>query len=167
MNREATVAVGLMVGLCGLSCTGGEASPSPKMETGTRPDCKQFQRVTVNLTPGSSLCKAVAAPPKVCVQPDGVIEWQIKNTCKDLQTKAKPAFEIALAGDYGWAFEGCVPRLEHVGKQPEGGPRPRGNRLLCGIPEDAPESVDPENLYKYSVQGAEIDTLDPDIEIHR
>jgi hypothetical protein len=148
MRREAAMAVGLMLGFCATSCTGGKA-PSPPSP---RDDCKDLARVNVTLTPGSSLCEPQAHPDKVCVHQGGVVEWKITNSCGNLESGEKPAFEIALQ-NAPWAFEGCVPRLERV--------PPNRTRLICGIPEDAPKDT-----YKYNVEGEKIKTLDPDIEIN-
>jgi hypothetical protein len=167
MRREVAMAAGLMLGFCALSCTRGGAPPPPAPEK----THKKYARVTVTLKKDpnneAAKCQTRAEPDPIYVTPDGVVEWTIKNKCRDLQARAKPAFEIAnlrlkkTDGSPGWAFESCVPRLDHVKYEDDSGHgRPKDNRLFCGVPEDAPEGV-----YEYDIQGEEIATLDPGIEI--
>jgi hypothetical protein len=122
--------------------------------------------VKVTLTPRGQVC-AAAVPPaqnRVCVVQGGVVRWRIHNACRDLKTKARPAFEVAnvrikSTGEAPkWAFEGCSLRLDDLPQART----PKGQVLLCGVPEDADVGI-----YKYDIQGEEVETLDPDIEVRR
>lgn len=164
MRRDSAAAAVLLTILGTWSCADKQA-PSPPPPSPT-PRCLEVAEVNVTLAPRDQVC--VAAVPstqnRVCVVQGGVVRWRIHNACRDLKSTTQPAFEVAnvrikkTAEAPKWAFEGCSLRLDDVPLERT----PKGQVLLCGVPVDA----DPE-VYKYDIQGAEIERLDPDIEVRR
>jgi hypothetical protein len=166
--RLETIALAtLVLGVAAWSCT----RPEPKPVGPPPGACADLAQVVVTLTPGAAgsgqdTCRAQAMPPEVCVVQGGIVRWRINNVCKKLETRpgGPPAFEIARIVDKKtgepalWGSEACRLQLDAV----EEGMPPKGNIVLCAVPEDAEVAV-----YKYDVQGAEIEPLDPDIEVRR
>jgi hypothetical protein len=133
----------------------------------TKSDCDDLAKVAVTLTLKDGVC--VAAVPKadehVCVVQGGAVRWRVHNKCKALLKKQRPAFEIANLKNRQtqqaptWSFEGCSMGLDEV---PLDEVTSKGQVLLCGVPETATVAT-----YKYEIQGEEIETLDPDIEVRK
>jgi len=124
---------------------------------------------------GSRKCRVDLSPGLVCVAPGGIIRWKIENECDRLAgSKADPAFKLTR------------PRLRYFrpdgeklpGAAPDRGVEPPSilvacdlnltelpagrTFLYCTIRDDAHEGI-----YKYGIDGPEVDPLDPDVEVRR
>jgi hypothetical protein len=133
-------------------------------------------KVVVTLSKGESRkCRADVSPALVCVAPGGIIRWKIENECDRLAgTKDDPAFKLTrprlryfrpaenkvLAAPPGGGAE--LPSIlaacdTHLTELSTG-----RSFLYCTVRDDAHEGI-----YKYGVEGREVDPLDPDVEVRR
>ena len=121
-------------------------------------------KAQILLLSAGNTCKARVRPASVCVAPGGVVRFLIHNQCKDLVgTPAlritQPILETKLDGkpfgrkDASPLLGNCTLELDQI----KGGGQ---QVVLCDVDEGAYEG-----FYKYEIQGKEIETLDPDIEV--
>jgi len=180
MGRDAAATLAaLIMGVFIPSCAAPQATAPPPPER----EHLDVARVTVTLERSPEgdqqdrkACQAQADKKPARVWTDGVVIWTIKNKCKVLKhQEGLAAFELANFRVDGaneekgatemkptLSFEGCSLQLDSVESEDSSGVdrKPKRTVIVCLVPQDAEPGT-----YKYDVQGAEIELLDPDIEI--
>lgn len=133
-------------------------------------------KVVVTLTRGADgKCRPDVSPALVCVAPGGIIRWKVDNDCdRQMGSHESPAFKVTRPKlrDFSTAraskpsaapsaaaappsiLTGCDTHLAVL--------EPGLAYLYCTVRDDAHEGI-----YKYGVEGANIDPLDPDVEVRR
>jgi hypothetical protein len=180
VRHETAAVIAIVLGVsAGFSCSGApEAGRAPQTSEGDEPhaDCAELASVTLTLTPGpgaggQDVCRVQAKPPRVCVLAGGVVLWRVANGCRKLEAHpgGPPALAIARIHDVAtkqpahWDSAACRLALDVV----EAATPAKGNTIVCAVPGDAVPEGASSAVFKYDVEGAEIETLDPDIEVRR
>lgn len=167
MRRDVLVTVLLTSAVVFAGATACNKPPSEEPDTmsGCTAGAKRV-KVLIDLQPNrESHCVPEVTPASVCVAPEGEVAFKIHNGCQALSDPTRPAIEIGqpkfkrkLDGKTDRApdlevFQNCSLRVSQLDKD-------ASHALKCSVHKDAVPG-----FYKYVLSG-QIDTLDPDVEIH-
>lgn len=133
-------------------------------------------KAVVTVSKGKSRrCRADVSPALVCAAPGGIIRWTIDNDCDRLVgPKEDPAFRltrprlryfrpaeeklVAAAPDRDAEMPSILTACDTLLTELP----PGRTYVYCTVRDDAHEGI-----YKYGVEGREVDPLDPDVEVRR
>ncbi len=132
-------------------------------------------KVFITLKKGAAgRCVADLSPALVCMAPGGIIRWRVENDCAELRgTRDHPALRLTKPRlrYFPGPEDKLSPKQEAAAESPSifAACEPQANALnigrayfYCTVRDTAHEGI-----YKYAVEGKEIDPLDPEVEVRR